>query len=145
MSVLAALNRARSDRYICCQEHDLRHPKNERKGASNAPVESSQNLYFRERVELVNENRDGPANSKSNLSADRSREELDLLELYLSLPKKQRDKQFAGTLRAAELAGLAQRTIQLWIECGLIQAVLVGRKYQVHLDSLWEYLRSLRG
>lgn len=67
----------------------------------------------------------------------------DLLDLYLSLPKKQRDKQFAGTLRAAEIAGVAQRTIQLWVECGMIRAVCVGRKYQVNLDSLWEYLRSL--
>jgi excisionase family DNA binding protein len=92
----------------------------------------------------MKENPDGPSNPPSDLEPDRKSGDLDLLDLYLALPTKQRYEQFAGTLRAAEMAGLAQRTIQLWVECGLIRAVFVGRKYQVHLDSLWEYLRSLR-
>lgn len=88
----------------------------------------------------MKEDLNGPRNEPSDLEPDGNNGDLDL---YLSLPKKQRDEQFAGTLRAAEMAGLSQRTIQLWIECGKIRAVCVGRKYQVNLDSLLEHLRSL--
>jgi len=64
-----------------------------------------------------------------------------LLELYLSLPKRERDEKFADTARAAEITGLSVRTIQFWVECGLVQAVTVGRKYRVDLDSLREHLK----
>ena len=66
----------------------------------------------------------------------------ELLDLYLSLPKNQREKRFADTARAAEITGLAVRTIQLWIETGMVQAVIVGRKYRVDLLSLRQYLKS---
>jgi excisionase family DNA binding protein len=65
-----------------------------------------------------------------------------LLELYLTLPHKQREQRFADTARAAELTGLTQRTIQLWIEFGAINAIPIGRKYKIDLDSLKLYLRS---
>lgn len=67
--------------------------------------------------------------------------EEDLLELYLTLPKEQREKRFSDTARAAEITGLSIRTIQFWIESGLVQAVNVGRKYRVDLLSLREHLK----
>ena len=66
----------------------------------------------------------------------------ELLDLYLALSGKQRDEKFADTARAAEIAGLAQRTIQMWIETGAIRAILIGKKYRVSLDSLIDYLKG---
>ena len=65
-----------------------------------------------------------------------------LLEFYLSLSLQKRSEAFASTARAAEIAGLSQRTIQFWIEVGAIRALCVGRRYQVSLDSLKAYLRA---
>lgn len=65
-----------------------------------------------------------------------------LLDLYLDLSIKLRDNYFANTDRAAEIAGVTQRTIQLWIECRLIGAVFIGGKYRVSLSSLREYIRK---
>ncbi len=64
----------------------------------------------------------------------------ELLELYLSLPKREREARFISTAQTAELAGLSVRTIQLWIESGALRAVAVGRKYRVDIASLREYL-----
>lgn len=66
----------------------------------------------------------------------------DLLSLYLSLPEEKRQQKFADTSEAARMVGLSRRTIQMWIEVGLIEAVKIGRKYQVSLDSVRSYLRS---
>ena len=66
----------------------------------------------------------------------------DLLSTYLSMPPQQRDRRFVDTARAAEITGLTQRTIQMWIEFGLILAVNVGRKYKVDVNSLKAYLFS---
>ena len=66
----------------------------------------------------------------------------ELLDLYLALSGNQRDEKFADTARAAEIAGLAQRTIQMWIEIGAIRAILIGKKYRVSLDSLTHYLKN---
>ncbi|MBZ5538513.1 MAG: helix-turn-helix domain-containing protein [Acidobacteriia bacterium] len=65
-----------------------------------------------------------------------------LLDLYLGLSSKERDGRFADTARAAEIVGLSQRTIQLWIEIGLIRALLLGGKYKICLQSLRGYLKS---
>jgi excisionase family DNA binding protein len=65
-----------------------------------------------------------------------------LLEVYLDLPKKERENRFADTAHAAEMVGLSQRTIQLWIEIGLIRAILLGGKYMICLNSLKDYLKS---
>lgn len=65
----------------------------------------------------------------------------ELLELYLTLPHKLRQQRFADTAHAAQITGLTQRTIQLWIEFGSIRAIPVGRKYKIDLESLKEYLR----
>jgi excisionase family DNA binding protein len=66
----------------------------------------------------------------------------DLLKMYLKLPKKERRDLFADTARAAELTDLSQRTIQFWIETGAIRALSIGKKYQVYLESLDEYLKQ---
>ena len=58
------------------------------------------------------------------------------------MPPQQRDHRFVDTARAAEITGLTQRTIQMWIEFGLILAVNVGRKYKVDVNSLRAYLFS---
>ena len=65
----------------------------------------------------------------------------DLLELYLSLPSDKRDERFINTARAAQLTGLSVRTIQFWIETEVIQAIVIGNKYQVDLDSLRSHLK----
>ena len=65
----------------------------------------------------------------------------DLLDLYLSLSKKEREQRFSDTAHAAEMTGLSVRTIQLWIERGVVHAVPVGKKYQVELASLRDYLK----
>jgi excisionase family DNA binding protein len=65
-----------------------------------------------------------------------------LLELYLALPVRKRQEEFAGTAQVAEMTCLSQRTIQFWIETGAIQAISVGKKYQVYLSSLREYLKT---
>lgn len=63
-----------------------------------------------------------------------------LLDLYLALPTKQRDEQFVSTARAAEVAGVSQRTIQFWIDSGGLSAIRIGRNYRVSLDSLRKYM-----
>jgi excisionase family DNA binding protein len=66
----------------------------------------------------------------------------DLLNVYLTLPQKQREQRFADTASAARITGLTQRTIQLWIEFGAIRAIPIGRKYKIDLESLKAYLKS---
>jgi excisionase family DNA binding protein len=68
----------------------------------------------------------------------------DLLRLYLEMPRDQRHERFAGTARVARLTGLSQRTVLTWIGMGAIRAVSIGRKYQVDLDTLREYLRLMQ-
>lgn len=65
----------------------------------------------------------------------------ELLPLYLELSEKQRREEFADTARAAKLFGVSQRTIQFWIECGWIRAVKIGKKHQVFLHSVTEYIK----
>ncbi|HEU0049922.1 MAG TPA: helix-turn-helix domain-containing protein [Nitrososphaera sp.] len=66
----------------------------------------------------------------------------DLLDVYLTLPHKQREQSFADTASAARITGLTQRTIQLWIEFGAIRAIPIGCKYKIDLESLKAYLKS---
>jgi excisionase family DNA binding protein len=77
-------------------------------------------------------------NLASTLTANMTDEEL--LELYLSLPKRERERRFISTAHTAELTGLSVRTIQLWIETGALRAVPVGRKYRVDVESLRKHL-----
>jgi excisionase family DNA binding protein len=66
----------------------------------------------------------------------------ELLTLYLSLPPASREKVFINTAQASELTGLSMRTIQLWVECGTVRALVIGRKYKVVLKSLRAHLES---
>ena len=66
----------------------------------------------------------------------------ELLKLYLSLPRQEREKRFANTTRVAELTGSSRRTIQFWVQIGVVDAVLIGKKYEVDLNSLTAYLSS---
>lgn len=67
----------------------------------------------------------------------------ELLALHMSLTTEERKDQFADTARVAAMVGLSRRTIQFWIEIGLLHAIRVGRrKYKVSLESLNECLRT---
>jgi len=66
----------------------------------------------------------------------------ELLELYLSMPRRQREERFADTAQAAEITGLSVRTIQSWIESGVVRAIPVGKKYRVDITSLRGYLKA---
>ncbi|MEA2563465.1 MAG: hypothetical protein QOH06_4969 [Acidobacteriota bacterium] len=64
----------------------------------------------------------------------------ELLSLYLSLSPASREKIFVNTAQAATITGVSIRTIQLWIECGTVRAIIVGSKYRVVLQSLRAHL-----
>ncbi len=66
----------------------------------------------------------------------------ELLNFYLKLIPRERKALFAGTARTSGLVGLCQRTIECWIETGEIRAVRVGKKYQVYLPTLQQYLSN---
>lgn len=82
--------------------------------------------------------------STSPIIADGLTEE-ELLDLYLSLPPKRREERFVDTAHAAQLTGLSVRTIQFWVESGVIQAIVIGRKYRVDLNSLKKHLKNQIG
>jgi hypothetical protein len=65
----------------------------------------------------------------------------ELLKLWLSISPEGRKKRFAPTDRAAQIAGVARRTLQEWIEIGQIQSLRIGKKHYVDLASLGTYLR----
>lgn len=83
-----------------------------------------------------------PYITSSPTTAENDDEGGDLLDMYLTLPHKQREQRFADTASAARITGLTQRTIQLWIEFGAIRAIPIGRKYKIDLESLKDYLKS---
>jgi hypothetical protein len=58
-----------------------------------------------------------------------------LLELWLSLPADGRDREFAGTSRAAELAGMLD-----WVNGRIIPSIRIGSRYRVHLPSMLKVL-----
>jgi excisionase family DNA binding protein len=80
--------------------------------------------------------------NSSQMTSECDSDTRDLLEMYLTLPHKQREQRFADTASAAKITGLTQRTIQLWIEFGAIRAIPIGRKYKIDLESLKAYLKS---
>ena len=82
------------------------------------------------------------APSMTTGESDNDNDSNDLLDMYLTLPHKQREQRFADTASAARITGLTQRTIQLWIEFGAIRAIPIGRKYKIDLESLKSYLKS---
>jgi len=64
----------------------------------------------------------------------------ELLDIYLSLSVAEREGRFVGTTIAAERVGLSRRTIESWVDEGHIRAIRVGKKYQVDLESLRDYI-----
>lgn len=64
-----------------------------------------------------------------------------LLDSYLAMPRKLRERHFVDTATAAGITGVSQRTIELWIESGSVRAVLVGNRYHVTLSSLRHYVK----
>lgn len=81
------------------------------------------------------------AYSNSGVGAPDGKTDEELLQLYLTLPQKERDRRFVNTARAAEICGMAQRTIQNWIEMGLIRAIPIGKRYRICIESLYEHLK----
>lgn len=75
-------------------------------------------------------------------AALRETNEADLLAHYLSLTPSKREELFPPTGTAAARIGVSQRTIQAWIDAGLINAVPIGKKFHVYLESLLNYLRT---
>jgi len=65
-----------------------------------------------------------------------------LLDLYLSLSPPSRETIFISTAEAAKFAGLSLRTIQLWLEAGVLRAIFVGRKYRIVRESLRVHLEN---
>jgi len=64
----------------------------------------------------------------------------ELLCLYISLTPAPREKIFINTAQAAKITGVSMRTIQLWIECGTVRAIIIGKRYRIVLESLREHL-----
>jgi excisionase family DNA binding protein len=79
---------------------------------------------------------------KASLARITSLTDTELLSLYLSLSPASRAKTFVNTAQAAKITGVSIRTIQLWIECGALRAIVVGRKYRIVLESLRAHLES---
>ncbi len=65
----------------------------------------------------------------------------DLVAVYCSLSHPQRQQRFLSTAAIADRYGIAQRTVQDWINIGSIAAVKVGKKYQVDARSVEAYLQ----
>ena len=63
----------------------------------------------------------------------------ELLSLYLS---SSREKISVSTAQAAKITGVSMRTIQLWIECGTVRAITVGKRYRIVLESLRAHLED---
>lgn len=86
-----------------------------------------------------------PRNQASNTSPKKkevSSERLRLLEIYTSLSPKQREQKFAGSDRAAEIAGVSRRTIAKWINEGKIDSIFIANKHHIWLDSLNAHLQN---
>ncbi|MBN1570483.1 MAG: hypothetical protein JXA73_21750 [Acidobacteria bacterium] len=66
----------------------------------------------------------------------------ELLDKYLSLIPSRRRNLFAPTTFTAERFGIPQRTLQGWIEAGVVLALRFGRNYKVYVPSVEEYLRG---
>jgi len=65
-----------------------------------------------------------------------------LLQRYLALSSLERKREFAGTAETANLLGLSRRTVQLWVETGIVKSVSIGRKHFICLDSLRKVLEK---
>lgn len=82
------------------------------------------------------------AYSDPGVSSSEHQTDEELLDLYLALPQKERDRRFVNTAKAAEICGMAQRTVQCWIEMGLVRAIPIGKRYRVCTESLYAHLKG---
>ena len=67
---------------------------------------------------------------------------LTLVEHYLRLDPIERRRAFLSTRDAARELGVAQRTLQTWIVEGKLEAVRVGGRYLIEVDSLTSFVRN---
>jgi hypothetical protein len=72
-------------------------------------------------------------------------DERELLENYIALSPSERRKRFAPTSLTARQFGIPQRTLQAWIEAGLVGALRIGTNYRVYVPSVEVYLRGCNG
>lgn len=82
--------------------------------------------------------------SRKGVVSKQGRPGQDLLEFYLSLTYEKRRALFAGTARVARMMGVAQRTVQFWVQMGEIEAVVIGGRYKISLESLRSRLKTLQ-
>jgi excisionase family DNA binding protein len=68
--------------------------------------------------------------------------ERELLNKYIALSASKRRNLFAPTGFMARRFGIPQRTLQRWIEAGVVPALRIGRNYKIHVPSLELYLQE---
>ena len=81
-----------------------------------------------------------PRKSRTRIISANALEEL--LALYRKLSATERAAHFKTTYNITQTYSVPKRTVQRWINEGLIAAIRIGGKYLVHLPSFDEYLRS---
>lgn len=69
-------------------------------------------------------------------------DETALLEIYLSLNADERRHLFISSKTVADNFGISHRTLQRWIEEGYILAIRAGRKYQIYLPTVEDYIAA---
>ncbi len=83
-----------------------------------------------------------PRSSLRNTTRDSKRE---LLDGWFSMSTKERRQWYAGTARAAEIAGVSRRTLLDWIHAGKVASLRIGKKHHVYLMSLKTHLNHRNG
>jgi excisionase family DNA binding protein len=81
-----------------------------------------------------------PLASRTRIVSETELEEL--LLLYRKLSATERATHFRSTRSIAQTYSVPKRTVQRWVIQGRVAAVRIGGKYQVHVHSFDEYLRS---
>ena len=71
--------------------------------------------------------------------------ERNLVDHYLELDPVERRRTFLSTREAARNIGVAQRTLQNWINEGKIDALRVGGRYVVPLARVEAFIRLAGG
>ncbi len=64
----------------------------------------------------------------------------ELVNIWLSMSREERKQKFVDTARAAEIAGVSQRTVQYWIDSGYLNSLRIGKKHQIYLPFLINHL-----
>jgi hypothetical protein len=82
------------------------------------------------------------AQKKRSQPSMKSTNESFMLHTFLALSSHDRARLFATTAVMSRKTGLSQRTLQSWIEVGLIVAIRIGRNYQIYIPSVQSYLNE---